>query len=345
MKINLSGLLPEEIVSEADLKQSYRGRQIFKWIHAGTETFDEMTNLSAHLREELTAKASVYSSEISTESAGSDGTVKITVKLYDGYFIEAVLLEDETGRKTACLSSQAGCAMGCKFCRTGTMGLKRNLTAGEIVEQFLLLQNKYGRISNIVFMGMGEPFENIDKLRKSLEIFHHKDGQNIGLRKITVSTCGIIDGINSFTEEGPAVRLAVSLVSADQETRSRIMPITKSNPLTDLKKSLKRYQEATKKRFTLEYVLLGGINDSIKDAEKVRHFIGNMKAAVNVIPWNPAEGLPFEEPSEETTASFINRLEELGVTVTRRYKRGRGINGACGQLAVFENCSDSSDPG
>ena len=341
----LSGLLPDEITGITGLKQSYRGKQIFKWIHSGVNSFEEMTNLSAQMRDDLSSSFAIYSSEISTEAAGDDGTIKITVKLSDGHFVEAVLLEDETGRKTACLSSQAGCAMGCKFCRTGTMGLLRNLTPGEIVEQFLLLQNKYGKISNIVFMGMGEPFENLDSVRKSIEIFHHKEGQNIGLRRITISTCGIIRGISSLAAEGPAVRLAVSLVSADQDTRTELMPITKSNPLPELKKALKLYQQNTGKRFTLEYVLLGGINDTLKDAEKVRHFIGNMKAAVNVIPWNPAEGLPFKEPGEEKVGLFTDRLEELGVTVTRRYRRGRGINGACGQLAVFENSSDPSDPG
>ncbi len=341
----LTGLLPDEIYSALDLKQSFRGKQIFKWIHSGVETFTEMTNLSAALRDDLSSRCVLFSSTIATEVAGRDGTVKITIKLEDGLFVEAVLLEDETGRKTACLSSQAGCAMGCKFCRTGTMGLLRNLSTGEIVEQFLLLQNKYGRISNIVFMGMGEPFENLESVRKAIEIFHHQDGQNIGLRKITISTCGIISGIDSLTEEGPAVRLAVSLVSGDQDTRRSLMPITISNPLPELKKSLKRYQLGTGKRFTLEYVLLGGINDTLKDAEKVRHFIGNMKAAVNVIPWNPVETLPYKEPEEEKVNLFIDRLEELGVTVTRRYRRGRGVNGACGQLAVFENSSDSSHSG
>lgn len=341
----LSGLLPDEITKTLDLQQSFRGRQIFKWIHRGVTSFEEMTDLPKALRSSLIETEKLFSSEISKEVVSDDGTVKITVKLSDNTFVEAVLLEDETGRKTACLSSQAGCAMGCAFCRTGAMGLLRNLEAGEIIEQYLLLQNRYGRIPNIVFMGMGEPFANTENVKKAIRIFHHPEGPNIGLRKITISTCGIVSGIEDLTINGPAVRLAVSLVSADPEVRTRIMPITKSNSLSELKKSLKQYQKTTKKRFTLEYVLLGGINDTLKDAEKVRHFLDNMKAVVNVIPWNPADELNFAEPSEERVAAFLTRLEELNVPVTRRYRRGRGINGACGQLAVFENSTDPPDPG
>ncbi len=344
MKQYLTGLLPDEITQTAGLKQKYRGMQIFKWIHSGAVSFEEMSNLPVSLREKLNESGNLFSSSLSSKEVSDDGTVKITVKLEDGHFVEAVLLEDASGRKTACLSSQAGCAMGCAFCRTGTMGLIRNLEASEIVEQMLILQNIYGRISNIVFMGMGEPLENLENVRKAIEIFHHPEGLNIGLRKITLSTCGIISAMEDFISKGPAVRLAVSLVSADPVQRESLMPVTRKNPLPELKETLKRYQETAKKRFTLEYVLLKGVNDSVKDAEKLRHFIGNLKAVVNVIPWNPAEGLPFEEPSEETVETFTERLENLGITVTRRFKRGRGINGACGQLAVFENSPDSSNP-
>ncbi len=345
MKTIITGLLPEEISAELTLPQKYRGKQIFKWIHSGAGTFDEMTDLPAGLREELSENTRLFSSEISQEVLDSDGTVKVTLKLYDGHFVEAVLLEDEQGRKTACISSQAGCAMGCTFCRTGTMGLIRNLDPGEIVEQYILLSNKFGKISNIVFMGMGEPLANLENVRKSIEIFHHPEGPHISLRKITISTCGLVEGIDDLAQHGPLIKLAVSLVSADEKTRESIMPVTLKNPLDHLKRALKRYQEKTNRRFTLEYVLLGGINDRRIDAEKVRHFLGNLKAVVNVIPWNPAEGLPYKEPGEETTAAFTERLEELRVPVTRRYRRGRGINGACGQLAVFENSTDPSDSG
>ncbi len=345
MKPILAGLLPEEISTALALSREYRGKQIFKWIHAGAQHFREMTNLPADLRTEIAGRTKLFSSEISREVFDSDGTVKITLKLHDGHFIEAVLLEDERGRKTACLSSQAGCAMGCTFCRTGTMGLLRNLDPGEIVEQYILLNNKYGKISNIVFMGMGEPLANLGAVKKSIEIFHHPEGSNISLRKITISTCGIIEGINSLTEDGPPVKLALSLISADEKTRERVMPVTLKNPLSQLKTALARYQEKTKRRFTLEYVLLGGINDSRTDAEKVRHFLGTLHAVVNIIPWNPAEGLPFREPSEETVEAFSDRLEELRVPVTRRYRRGRGIHGACGQLAVFENSTNTPDTG
>jgi len=339
----LTGLLPDEIVTSLDLSRSYQGKQIFSWIHSGAISFEEMTDLPKYLRSELTKERKLFSSEISKESVDEDGTVKITLRLKDDSFVEAVLLEDETGRKTACISSQVGCAMGCSFCKTASMGLYRNLDPGEIVEQYILLKNKYGKISHIVFMGMGEPLANLESVRKAIEIFHNTDGPNIGLRKITISTCGIISGIEDLTRNGPAVKLAVSLVSADEEIRKRLMPVTTKNPLDSLRIALKKYQEKTKKRFTLEYVLLGGINDKRKDAEKVRHFIGDIKAVVNVIPWNPAEGLPYSEPTQENTDIFLERLEELRVPVTRRYRRGRGINGACGQLAVFQNSPDSSN--
>lgn len=342
MKPLLTGMMPEELSEYLALKPAFRARQVFEWIHRGITNFQEMTNLPLELRNSL-KDIPVLSSEISKESISEDGTAKITLKLFDNSFIESVLLVDENDRKTACLSSQVGCAMGCTFCKTATMGLIRNLSAGEIVEQFLHLQNRYGSISNIVFMGMGEPLANLAEVLKSINILHHPKGQNIGLRKITVSTCGITSKIKDLANTELPVKLAVSLISADESIRQELMPVAEKEPLKKLKESLVYFQRKTKKRITLEYVLMAGVNDTKADAVKLRHFVNDLKVIVNIIPWNPIEGLPYQEPDDKTVDSFIAILENLSIPVTRRYKKGRSVNGACGQLAVLQNSSDSTD--
>lgn len=344
MESLLTGMLPDELSEHLSLKPSFRGKQVFEWIHKGITSFQEMTNLPLELREAL-KEVPVLSSEVSKEAISDDGTSKITLKLHDNKFIESVLLVDENDRKTACLSSQAGCAMGCTFCKTATMGLLRNLTAGEIVEQFLHLQSRYGNISNIVFMGMGEPMANLVEVIKSIEILHHPMGQNIGLRKITISTSGLTEKIIELADIGLPVRLAVSLISADEKIRAELMPVAGKETLKGLKESLIYFQERAKKRITIEYVLMAGVNDRKEDAIKLRHFTHNIKTIVNIIPWNPVEDLPYQEPDDKTVESFITMLEELSITVTKRYRKGRSVNGACGQLAVLQNSSDSSDSG
>jgi len=223
------------------------------------------------------------------------------------------------------------------------MGLLRNLSAGEIVEQFLHLKSLYGTISNIVFMGMGEPLANLDEVIKSIEILHHPKGQNIGLRKITVSTSGIVSKIKELADRELPVRLAVSLISADPEIRAKLMPVAGKEPLKRLKESLLYFQARSKKRITMEYVLMAGVNDTKEDAVKLRHFVDNLKVIVNIIPWNPVEGLPYKEPEEEVVNSFMDMLEELSIPVTKRYKKGRSVNGACGQLAALQNSTNSSN--
>lgn len=342
MKPLITGMQPEEISEYLALKPAFRAKQVFEWIHKGITSFQEMTNLPLELRESY-KDFPVLSSEISQEAVSDDGTSKITLKLHDNSFIESVLLIDETGRRTACLSSQAGCAMGCTFCNTATMGLIRNLSAGEIVEQFLHLQSRYGNISNIVFMGMGEPLANLEEVIKSIEILHNPKGQNIGLRKITISTSGMTRKIRELANTGLPVRLAVSLISADEVIREELMPVAGKEPLKQLKESLLYFQRIAKKRITLEYVLMAGINDRKEDAIKLRHFVNDLKVILNIIPWNPVEGLPYQEPDEKTVDSFITILEDLSIPVTKRYRKGRSVNGACGQLAVIQNSPDSSD--
>lgn len=342
MKPLITGMLPEELSEYLALKPAFRAMQVFEWIHKGITGFQEMTNLPQELRESL-KDVPVLSSEVSQESVSDDGTSKITIKLHDGKYIESVLLIDDNERRTACLSSQVGCAMDCTFCKTATMGLLRNLSAGEIVEQFLHLQSRYGNISNIVFMGMGEPMANLKEVIKSIKILHDPKGQNIGLRKITISTSGITRQIRELANTELPVRLAVSLISADERIREKLMPVAGREPLKQLKESLVYFQRTTKKRITLEYVIMAGINDRKEDSIKLRHFVNDLKVIVNIIPWNPVEELPYQEPDDKTVDLFISQLEDLSIPVTKRYRKGRSVNGACGQLAVLQNSPDSSD--
>lgn len=331
-KIALIGLFPEEIAEKLDLGAGFRGKQIFKWISSGVSSFDEMTNLSKDLRKVLEDKALIFSSHISQKLIDPDGTIKLQITLNDSLCIETVLLIDSEKRKTACVSCQAGCGMKCAFCQTGKLGFARNLTAGEIVEQFLFLEKECGKLDNIVFMGMGEPMLNLPEIRKAIKILAHKDGRNLSTRRITISTSGIIKGIYDLADNGPSVRLAVSLTTADEDLRKILMPVTNSNPLTELSKAINYYINKTGKRCTLEAALLSGLNTTKESAANIKKFIGKMPVHLNIIPWNPVEGLPYKEPSSSECSKFMKYLEEIGINVTQRTRRGRKIGGACGQL-------------
>jgi len=334
-KIPIASLTPEELTEALKLAPSFRGKQIFRWLWRGVLDFEKMTNLPLTEREELAGKAGL-TTLITETHIDEDSTVKLKIRLADGLFIETVLLVDERGRKTACLSVQVGCGMRCAFCRTGLMGLKRNLKDYEIAEQLLHLLSLYGRIDNIVLMGMGEPLENLDAVRGAVGIFHHPEGLGMSLRRITISTCGIVSGIEELAGRGPHVRLALSLVTADPSLREKLMPVTRQNPLDRVKDALISYQRKTGRRITLEIVLLAGVNDRPRDAEYLVSFARGLKVVVNLIPWNPASDLDFSSPSGEEVARFKRMLEEAGFNVTERYRRGRGINGACGQLMVIQ---------
>ena len=331
-KIALAGLLPEEICSSFSLSPSFRGNQLFLWIGKGVDSFDAMTNLSAELRASLAEKAILRSTRVSDVLKADDGTVKLQIETEDALAVETVLLTDKAGRKTACVSCQAGCAMGCAFCKTGTLGLARNLSAAEIVEQFLYLEKHAGTLDNIVFMGMGEPLLNLEAVRKAIVVLTDKRGRNLSSRRITVSTVGIVSGIYDLADNGPAVRLALSLTTADEELRKELMPASLTNPLRDLRKAVSYYIEKTGKRVTLEAVLLSGKNMSEKDADALIAFAKGLDVHVNLIPWNPVEGLSFATPSQDETAQFVSRLEKGGLNVTLRMHRGKSISGACGQL-------------
>jgi 23S rRNA (adenine2503-C2)-methyltransferase len=367
----LCGLPPEELAALLNFLPRFRAAQIFKWIAAGVSSFEEMKNLPLSLREELAGRFALRSSTVDARCEDPDGTVKLGVSLADGARIEAVLLAGGNGRRTACLSTQAGCPAGCVFCKTGSLGFTRNLTSAEIVEQFLFLraaaagegaaleegtaagegavesraagtQGKAGRaVANIVIMGMGEPLLNLAEVRRALAVITCRQGMDFSKRRITLSTCGIGAGIIDLADKGPAVRLALSLTTADEALRRRLMPITEAHHLSEIKEALAYFQRAGGGRVTLEIVLLGGINTRGEDAAALADFARGLDVVVNLIPWNPVEGLktddgrPLRQPSSGEAAAFASRLEAAGLKVTRRFRKGRGVMGACGQLGVL----------
>ncbi|MDR1626106.1 MAG: 23S rRNA (adenine(2503)-C(2))-methyltransferase RlmN [Spirochaetia bacterium] len=335
MSFSLYGCLPEEISSRIGLEKAYRGRQIFEGLHKRGLDPASMTDLPASLRGKIASEIPLFATEVAQTLQDPDGTVKLRLAAGGGggaASIECVLLQTDTGRKTACLSTQAGCAMGCVFCKTGTLGLHRNLDAAEIVEQFHHLSRAWGPVNNIVFMGMGEPLENLEAVRKSISVFTHPRGLAISPRRMTVSTCGVVPGILSLADEGPALGMAVSLVSADEQKRKALMPVALRWGLEELKRALVYHREKTGKRLTVEIVLLKGINDGREDIRKLRHYLAGLDAIVNLIPWNPAPGLDFREPAEAAVQLYYEELQRVGIPAVRRYRRGRKIGGACGQL-------------
>lgn len=335
----LTGFLPEEICENLELSQSFRAKQIFKWIGNGAKSFDQMTNLSLDLRNELSKKAILRSSNIENIFKDPDGTIKLQIHLFDDNIVETVLLTDKEGRKTACVSCQAGCAMRCAFCMTGTLGLSRNLQAFEIVEQFLFLEEIAGKLDNIVFMGMGEPMQNLTGIRKAISILCHKDGRALSSKRITLSTCGIVKGIYDLADNGPHIRLAVSLTTANQSLREKLMPVcvSKENSLSELKKAIDYYSKKSGKRVTLEAALLHNTNTDAQSAKNLIDFAKNIDVNINLIPWNPVNILPFESPSSNEVHNFVDLLEKAGLNVTLRKKRGQKIGGACGQLGKTVN--------
>lgn len=347
--ISLYGLTPHEITTQLQLQKSYQGQQIYQWLIKGVTSFHAMSNLPFTLREELTKEfRSPLSSTVVEQQRDETGTVKLALRLADQAVVECVLLIDQNGRKTACLSSQVGCAMNCAFCRTATMGLVRNLKSYEIIEQFVHLKEVEENLTHIVMMGMGEPLANFTQVHAALTYLHEEDGFNIGYRRMTVSTCGVIKGINELIASQLPVRLALSLVSADNQLRSRLMPINKTYNLTQLKQVLLRYQQQQSKRITLEYVLLQGVNTDATAAAKLATFVEGLDVLVNVIPYNEVATLNWRTPEQQEIERFCRFLEQHKLNYTQRFSRGRGIDGACGQLAVplqgalFQDSSDST---
>ncbi len=326
------GLGPEELVDRLSPDKPFRARQVFKWIASGARSYDAMTNLPLAERKRYESQLPLFSTRVSQTLKDPDGTVKLQIELADGDAVETVLLTDSEGRKTACVSCQVGCPMACAFCQTGHIGYRRNLSAGEIVEQFFHLEDSVGALDNIVFMGMGEPMLNLEAIRKSIAILTHSDGRALSKRRITISTSGICAGIRSLADEGPSVRLAVSLTTANQKLRTELMPVTQANPLPELKEAIRYFYEKTGNRVTLEAALMGGVNTSSESARELADFARGLNVHVNLIAWNPVPTLPFTTPTNQETRGFLKALEGHGLNVTLRMKRGEKIGGACGQL-------------
>lgn len=313
---------------------AYRAAQIMKWLYdAGAESFEEMTNLPAALREGLGERFDVVSLKASKVEQSPDGAKKILYELCDGQTIESVLIPDG-GRLTLCVSSQSGCALGCRFCLTGARGFRRNLEPAEIIDQVIVsekLAAPGGRITNIVFMGMGEPLLNFENVVRALRTLTSPDAMGISPRRITVSTAGIAGRIARFGSLGLA-RLAVSLNAPDAELRARIMPVTRRHSFEELMDACRNYSSPLRGRITFEYVLLAGINDSEKDAEKLGRLIEGIQCKINIIPFNECSELEYKRPGEAEIERFHAILRGRGCDVLLRDSRGAQISAACGQL-------------
>lgn len=317
----------------------YRSTQVFAWLYRPhIKDFSEMTDLSKELRETLAARASFTWPQIAAVEQSKDGTVKYGFKLHDDNYIEAVLIPED-GRNTLCVSSQVGCAMGCGFCLTGSIGFRRNLMPGEIVGQVVRVRSwlidKHGpeaMLSNLVFMGMGEPLANFDNLLVALEILTEQRGLDFSERRITVSTCGLVPKIIELGRK-TKVNLAVSLHSVDDRIRSQLMPINKKFPVADLLEACRNFPMPKRKRIMFEYILIRDLNDSETDAEMLAAMLKGIPCKINLLPYNESEGLPYRRPSEETINLFQQKLWDAGYTVLVRSSRGADISAACGQLA------------
>src|SRR4051794_34307051 len=326
----------------------YRAGQLRRWLFAQrARDFEEMTNLPQPLRAELGKDFALWSTTIARHTTAADGTEKLLLTLADGGQIECVLLRDET-RRTICISTQVGCGMGCVFCASGLDGLTRNLTTGEIVEQMLRLQSLLGedeRLSHVVVMGMGEPLANLDALLPALAQATRENGLGISARRITISTVGLPKAMRRLAETTPRYRLAVSLHAPNDELRQKIVPVADKIRIADVLAEADNYFDRSGRQLTFEYVLLGGINDSPREATELVNLLAGRTAILNVIPYNPVAGLPYKTPSHNAQRAFREILEQGGVSVHFRHRKGDAIDAACGQLRrrsqLEANSSDS----
>ena len=310
---------------------AFRGKQVFSWLSRGVTGFDEMSNLPLFLRERLkeTCALSVPKA-VRKQASARDGTIKYLWELADGNCIESVLMRYRHGN-TVCISSQVGCRMGCAFCASTIAGKVRDLTPGELLDQVIFTQKDSGApISNIVLMGIGEPMDNLDAVLKFLELVNHPDGLNIGMRHISLSTCGVLPGIRRMAELGLQLTLSVSLHAPDRETRSRLMPVNRAYDVEDLFAACHDYFGKTGRRISFEYAMIDGVNDQDWQADLIARRLRGMPGHVNLIPLNDVAESPFR-PSRRT-AAFQKRLESHGITATVRRSLGGDIDAACGQL-------------
>jgi len=323
-------------------EKKFRAKQIYEWLWKKNATsFDQMTNISEQLREKLSKNFCFNPLKITFKvQSTKDNSSKFAFLTSDNLFIEGVLIPSKNAnRVTACISTQVGCPLKCKFCATGTMGLKRNLTAAEIYEQVFLLNKEsekiYGRkLTNIVVMGMGEPLLNYQNLMTAIDFVTTEKGLAMSADRITVSTAGLVKELRKLADDEPKFNLAISLHSAINENRSEIMPINKSNPLPELIDALKYYHSKTGKRITFEYLLIDGITDTTEHSKALAEFCKNFPSKINLIEFNPVDHIDYKTSKKENSSKFYNFLASKNLVVTIRRSKGQDINAACGQLAL-----------
>lgn len=316
-------------------EKKFRGKQIYSWMYRGASDFNEMTDLSKQLREKLAEVAEIESlAPLKVQTSKTDGTRKYLFGLSDGNAIESVFMKYKYGN-SACISSQAGCRMGCAFCASGQAGLARNLTASEMADQIISMErDTKERIGHVVVMGTGEPFDNYPNLSTFIQLIHEKEGLNLGLRNITVSTCGLIPKIQEFAKDFPQVNLAISLHAPNDNLRNHLMPINRQYPLASLLVACKKHIEITRRRMTFEYILIGGLNDTEKHALELAEKLRGMMCHVNLISMNKIFGTKFSGSSKKMAEQFKGILEKKGIEVTLRRELGTDIQAACGQLRL-----------
>ncbi len=342
-KVDLASLTIPELTRfvEGLGEKSFRAKQLFKWIHQrGATSFAEMTDLSKALRAQLEEKAELKGVTKDLEQRSIDGTIKYRWKTQDGRLIESVYMPSPE-RKTLCVSTQVGCAMGCRFCATATLGLVRHLSPSEIVAQVHAVNREVRKnegleslrpLTNLVFMGMGEPLHNFENVKAALELLQSEEGPNFSSRHITVSTVGLVPMIERFAQE-TEVKLAISLNASSDETRDRIMPVNKRWKIAELMEAVKRFPVKQGRRVTFEYVLMSGVNDTDEDAQRLATLLEGVPAKVNLIQYNENPGLGFNTTADNRAERFRALLEKANVAAFIRANRGRDIAAACGQLA------------
>jgi 23S rRNA (adenine2503-C2)-methyltransferase len=333
--MNLKGMWVgdfEQLLGELGEKR-YKARQLASWIYArGASDFSEMTELSKDLREKLGRIATINGVKLEKKQVSQkDLSEKFLFKLSDGEKVETVLMW-EADRVTACVSTQVGCPLGCTFCATGQMGCKRNLTAGEIVDQIIALRDN--RINHVVLMGMGEPLLNYDEVLKAIKIMNNEMGLSFAAKRITVSTAGIPAMIEKLADENLKLKLAISLNAPTDAKRTKLMPINKKHPIKEVLAAVKAFGKKTKRGVTFEYVLIRDVNDSEKDALALSKLVKGIRCKINLIPYNPVDGLPYDRPSEEKILAFRDYLYPRAPAVTLRRSKAEDILGACGQLRI-----------
>jgi len=331
-----------ELMRELELKP-YAAGQVLKWLYqkrAGT--LGEMTDLSKKTREKLSSKFRIDALEVAEILEAKDGTKKFLCRAADGECVECVLIPADDERWTVCVSTQVGCKMACSFCRTGDMGFCRNLTCGEIISQLrIAMRTCPSLVTNVVFMGMGEPLENYESVAAAIRIFCDEQGFAMSKKRVTLSTCGLISELEKFVSEFD-IKIAISLSATTDEVRNRLMPINRKYPIAEIMKFCRKYAKNTRHRVTFEYVLIGGVNDFKEDAARFVKILRGIPAKVNLIPFNPFEGSGFSAPSADTVAYWSSYIYEKGIQTNIRASRGQEILAACGQLATAATAKRSS---